>query len=290
METHVLPLPQTAHSAAPNYGITLTESITKALRKLHRVNPALSKTGWLHVGLVALALGLLPLDHRLVTGALVWLKPLKFALSGLAFTWTLAWLLAALPDAAQRAVRRISRGVALSMVVEISIIFIQAGRGVGSHYNVGSPLNGSLFGLMGIFILLNTVLTAWAVGLAWGYRPHGPAGYVWGLRLGLLVFLVGSALGGFMIHYHQHTVGGPDGGPGLPGLGWSTVAGDLRVAHFLGMHALQALPLLGWALSRRVPRRAAVLLTWVGAVLWAGAVAALLLGALAGQPLLAFNS
>ena len=70
-----------------------------------------------------------------------------------------------------------------------------------------------------------------------------------------------------MIHNNQHTVGAPDGGPGLPGLGWS--AGDLRAAHFLGMHALQALPLLGWAMSRWVPRRA-VALTWVGAALLRG--------------------
>ena len=130
-------------------------------------------------------------------------------------------------------------------------------------------------------------MTVWALYLAWRHRPFGPAGYVWGLRLGLLVFLVGSVLGGFMIHNQQHTVGAPDGGPGLPGLGWSTVAGDLRVAHFLGMHALQALPLLGWALSRWVPRRAA-LLTGVGAALYAAAVAGLLLGALAGRPPLFF--
>ena len=264
----------------------LGQRLADALRRLRHQNPPLAYVGWLNAGLAALALLLLPFDHRHVTGALVWAKPLKFSLSIVVYAWTLAWLLASLPTATQRSVRRLSRGVALSMVVEIGVIFVQAARGTTSHYNASSPLNGLLFGLMGVFILLNTVLTAWAVLLAWRHRPAGSAGYAWGVRLGLLVFLVGSVLGGFMIHANQHTVGAPDGGPGLPGLGWSTVAGDLRLAHFLGMHALQALPLLGWALGRWVPRRA-VALTWLGAVLYAAAVGGLLLQALAGHPLLA---
>jgi len=260
--------------------------LARTLRWLARQNPPLAYTGWLNVGLAGLALVLLPLDQRHVTGALVWAKPLKFSLSVVAYVWTLAGLLASLPAAAQRAVRRIGWGMALSMAVEQAVIFIQATRGTTSHYNAGSPLNAVLFGLMGVFILVNTVLTGWALYLAWRHRPAGSAGYAWGLRLGLAVFLVGSVLGGFMIHNQQHTVGAPDGGPGLPGLGWSTVAGDLRLAHFLGMHALQALPLLGWALGRWVPRRA-VALTWLGTALYVAAVGGLLLGALAGRPLLA---
>ena len=261
---------------------SLPARAAEALRVLHRVNAPLSWTGWLNLGLAGLALVLLPLDHRLVTGLPVWMKPLKFSLSITAFTWTLGWLLADLPAGAQRSVRRIGWGVAATMLVEQAVIFGQAARGTTSHYNASTPLNGLLFSAMGVGIMLNTALVTWAVYLAWRYRPHGPAGYVWGLRLGLLEFLVGSVLGGFMIHAGQHTVGHADGGPGLPGLGWSTVAGDLRLAHFLGMHALQALPLLGWAASRRVPRRA-VPLVLAGAALWAGAVAALLLQALAGR-------
>ena len=277
MKTALFPSPDSAAAPPPS-------PVREWLRTLHRANPLLSYTGWLNVGLAALALALLPFDHRLVTGALVWLKPLKFALSIIAFAWTLGWLLADLPAAAQRSVHCLSLGVALSMAVEQAVIFVQAARGTSSHYNGSSALNGVLFGLMGIFILVNTVMTIWAVYLAWRYRPHGPVGYVWGLRLGLLLFLVGSVLGGMMIHNMQHTVGAPDGGPGLPGLGWSTRAGDLRAAHFLGMHALQIIPLLGWGLSRWVPRRAA-LLTWAGAALYAGAVAGLFALALAGRPL-----
>ena len=43
-----------------------------------------------------------------------------------------------------------------------------------------------------------------------------------------------------------HTVGAPDGGPGIAGVGWSKQHGDLRVPHFLGLHALQIIPLLVW--------------------------------------------
>ena len=91
--------------AAPGWGPRLAA----ALRRLHTFSPALSRAGWLHLALAGLALVLLPLDHRHVTGAPVWLKPLKFALSGLAYTWTLAWLLASLPAAAQRSARRLGR-------------------------------------------------------------------------------------------------------------------------------------------------------------------------------------
>ncbi|MCB2377515.1 hypothetical protein LGH70_07975 [Hymenobacter sp. BT635] len=254
-----------------------TGSVRQFLRVLHRCNPALSGAGWLHAALALVALVLLPLDDRLVLGLHAWFKPLKFALSGLIYLWTLGWLLADLPAPAQRAVRRISRGVALSMVVEILVIFAQAARGTKSHFNVGSPLDSLLFSLMGVFIMLNTALLIWALVLTLRYRPFGPTAYVWGLRLGLVVFLVGSAIGGSMISHLGHTIGGADGGPGLPGLGWSTRYGDLRTAHFLGLHALQALPLFGWLLARYVPRLqasgqgvgiAAFTVLYVGAVGW----------------------
>jgi len=277
----------TSKSNSPALSLTsLLRSATEWLRTLHRVSPALSGAGWLHVLLLPGACLALAFDERLVTGVNPWLKPLKFTFSDIIYLWSLGWLLADLPAVAQRAVRRIGWGVAVAIVVEIVIIYAQAARGTTSHYNVGTALDGLLFSMMGVFIMVNTALIIWAVYLVWRHRPHGPAGYVWGVRLGLLLFLVGSAVGGAMISQAAHTVGAPDGGPGLPGLGWSTRAGDLRIAHFLGLHSLQALPLLGWWVSRKQPRRA-TLLTWLGAAVYAGVVALLYVQAMRGVPLVA---
>ena len=82
-----------------------------------------------------------------------------------------------------------------------------------------------------------------------------------------------------MVSRLGHTVGGPDGGPGLPVLNWSTRHGDLRVAHFVGMHALQVLPLLAWY------GRLSVRGTGLGALLYGALAVAVLVLALHGRPL-----
>lgn len=271
-------------SSALAADLSLSQQAARAVQTLHHTSPALAWAGWLHVGLALAAMLLFALDHRLVTGAPAWLKPLKFAVADGLFVWTLAWLLAGLPAAAQPAVAYIGWGVALSMTIETVVIFIQAARGQTSHYNTSSALNALLFGTMGIFILVNTVLSVWAAYLVWHYPLPGPAAYGWGVRLGLPLSILGALVGGLMIRHLGHTIGAPDGGPGLPGIGWSTRAGDLRIAHFMGLHALQALPVLGWVLGRWQPGRA-VPLVWLGTALYAAAAAVLLAQALAGQPL-----
>ncbi|OUJ74330.1 hypothetical protein [Hymenobacter crusticola] len=276
-----------ASSSAPAQpSFSFGKRLREMLIVLHRANPVLSWPAWIHVGLLGAAVLLLPFDHRIITGVAAWIKPIKFAVSNILYLWTLGWLLADLPAAAQRAVQRISWGVAVAIMVEIIIIYAQALRGTTSHYNISTPLNIILFNLMGIFIMLNTALIIWALVLVFRHRPHGPAAYVWGVRLGILFFLIGSLLGGIMIHQASHTVGAADGGPGLLGLGWSTRAGDLRIAHFLGLHALQFVPLAGWLLSRYLPRRA-VLGTWAFALSYAALTGAIFWEAMHGIPLVA---
>ena len=101
--------------------------------------------------------------------------------------------------------------------------------------------------------------------------------------------LVGLLEGFAMVALNGHAVGVPDGGPGLPLVGWSTTGGDLRIAHFVGMHALQGLPLLAAALAAvsRLDEITRVRLVRIAAAAWTGLVVLLTWQALRAQPLLA---
>ncbi|BBH63916.1 hypothetical protein ACTI_06010 [Actinoplanes sp. OR16] len=194
-------------------------------------------------------------DPRILTGVPIWLKPFKFAVSFVVYGWTLAWMLAVLPRRSRPAERAgiVVVGVA---VVELTIIVAQVIRGRTSHYNVATPLDATLWSLMGTSIMV--LFFAHVVIAVAALRQRIPDRAVaWAIRLGLLVSLLGMALGFLMTSQGgtpdaigAHAVGVPDGGPGMPITGWSTTGGDLRISHFVGLHALQALPILAFLLTR----------------------------------------
>jgi hypothetical protein len=139
------------------------------------------------------------------------------------------------------------------------------------------------------------LFVATAVAAVLVLRRRGlDAGVAVGMRWGLLVSLLGMAEAGLMIANRGwndgggHTVGAPDGGPGLPITDWSLLHGDLRVGHFVGLHALQALPILAWLLATRtgLDERTRARLLHVAAVAYAGLMVVLTWQALRGQPLL----
>jgi hypothetical protein len=240
------------------------------------------------VGVVALLVAGagLALDHRVITGAPAWLKPAKFAVSITAYVATLRWMLSSV-SGHRRLLGTISAVTVLALAGELLLIDVQVVRGTTSHFNAATPFDAAVFSAMGLLISAVFLLAALAGVLV--LRQRGlDAGLAAGIRWGLAVSLLGMAEAMLMISNHGwnptggHTVGAPDGGPGLPVIGWSTAHGDLRAAHFVGLHALQALPLLAWVLARRTGLDGWTRARLVGV---AGSAQAALVGLLAWQAL-----
>jgi hypothetical protein len=243
----------------------------------------------LMAGLAVVAATGVFVDDRVLTGAPIWLKPFKFAVSFGLYAFVLAWMLS-LSTRARRAGAVLGWVIVVASVVEMGLIVAQVVRGRTSHFNESTPLDAAIFSLMGATILVLWLATAGlAVVVLLRQRGLEPA-TAWAIRLGLGVGLVGMALGMLMIGGGAHAVGVPDGGPGLPLTGWSTTGGDLRIGHAIGLHALQVLPLLAAVLTQ-VPDRlldetARVRLVWIAAAGYAGVMALTTWQALRAQPLL----
>ena len=229
-----------------------------------------------------------PFDTRLVTGINPWIKPMKFAISIAIFLATIAWYTSELQPG-PRARAWITRTVLGTMLIEIVCIVGQAARGTTSHFNQSSVFDAAIFSLMGIAITVNTLAIAAMLWLLRRDTPPARAGYLWGVRLGLALFVLGSLLGFVIVANNGHSVPGPDGGAGLPFLNWSVDRGDLRVAHFIGLHALQALPLLGAGLDgSAVAPASRIRAVSAVAVVWLALMGATLALAVGGRPLVAF--
>jgi hypothetical protein len=205
-------------------------------------------------GLVCLVLSVVFLllarfSNGQVMGINAWIKPAKFAVSLAIYAWTMAWFCHELAPSFN--VKPFNWTVILMLGFELAYIAWQAGRGQLSHFNISSPVYSALFSLMATAITVVVFYTAY-IGVLFFSRdfPHLPDYYVWSIRIGIALFVIFSLEGFAMGARLTHTIGGPDGGPGLPVVNWSTRYGDLRVAHFIGMHALQVLPLLSFYLLK----------------------------------------
>ncbi|WP_180288862.1 hypothetical protein [Streptomyces sp. ScaeMP-e48] len=215
------------------------------------------------------AVGLV-VDDRVLAGAPIWAKPFKFTVSLAAYGLTLAWMLTHLTRG-HRTGWWAGNVVVLTSLVEMTIITVQVVRGKRSHFNAATPLDTALFSVMGI-----TIIVLWAATLAIGIlllrASIADRAAAWAIRGGVLIALVGAGLGFLMTLpsaeqqaagnldtaevIGAHSVGVPDGGPAMPLTGWSTTGGDLRAPHFVGMHALQLIPLFLIALVLLAPRLA----------------------------------
>lgn len=238
------------------------------------------------VGVIGiLVLGLLFLvDDTTVLGINRWIKPIKFFASAVIFIFTTGVFLIFLREKPYFK-KTISYGVIVAMAVELFLIVMQAARGTTSHFNVAEPFDAAIYSVMGIMIGINTLLIVELLLLYLFEEPDLDVVVNWGVRLGIVVFVLGSLQGGYLASQTGHTVGDRDGGPGLPFLSWSTVAGDLRVAHFLGLHAYQIVPLFALLVSGFPSgKRVGLLLVFGFAFIYLGFFAYVFIQALNGNP------
>ena len=209
-----------------------------------------------------------------LTGVNGWVKPLKFAISSAVYAGSIAWIATLLPTTS-RWYKLAAWTIAVSLLIETSLITLQVARGTISHYNISTPLDTTIYSLMATFISMlataniiclcvvlfhKAIPTIIRIACGWGL---GIA--VVGMVAGVLMTSVNvspSQLRTMQVDqkapasYGAHSVGVDDGGPGLPFVGWSTVAGDLRVGHFVGLHGLQVVPVFALLLiSGRLFRR-----------------------------------
>lgn len=270
------------------------------LQRLWKASAPLTAVGLLMAAALAGSLAAMAGDSSTVLGAPAWLKPTKFHASSAIYTLTLAWIFTFLPDR-RRLRATVGWITAVVLVLEVGIIDLQAARGITSHFNAATARDAILFGIMGAAIV---VLWGAAIALtvALFRQPFADSAFGWALRLGMLITVIGQASGFLMTVptaarlevarstglqvSGAHTVGAPDGGPGLPVTGWSREHGDLRVPHFIALHAVQALPALAWLLTPLLPppaRRRAVL---AAAAAYVAIFGLLVMQALNGHPLI----
>ena len=184
-----------------------------------------------------------------VAGTNAWHKPFKFTLSIGTYSWTIAWFMSYLPPTSF--VTTVSWLIIVMLGFEILYIGIQAGRGQMSHYNLSTPFYSGLYMAMALAATVVAFITLiLAVRFFTTPLPNLPDYYVWSIRLGLLLFFIFSMEGFVMGSRLSHTIGANAGGRTLPILNWSREYGDPRVAHFIGMHALQVLPLTAYYLLK----------------------------------------
>jgi hypothetical protein len=282
-------------------------SLLRMLGRAWAFSPLLTLAGLANLALIPLFLVAAILDPRIISGAPAWIKPLKFAISIAIFCVTFLWLLTFV-QGHTRLVKLAAGITGLGLLIEIVLIAMQVVRGTTSHFNSSTPFDATVFGLMAGFITAVSVCTL-LLGI-WLIRQQLPdATFAWGLRLGVFISVVGMMVaflmtsptadqlaaaqsGAGMPLIGAHAVGVADDGRGLPLLGWSTEGGDLRVPHFVGLHAMQVLPLLGALLGlagvrRRWSQRGRLGLMWTAGLGYLGLTLLLTWQALRGQSVIA---
>ncbi|KPL81598.1 hypothetical protein SE18_22165 [Herpetosiphon geysericola] len=253
---------------------------------------------------VVLALAGVIVDPREVLGQPVWMKSLKFAISFVFYAPTVLWMFSYV-KIRPRLMRFVLDACAAVLTIEIGLLVIQAVRGQPVHFNVATPIDTAIWSIMGTTIMIFYLINIVGFVVFLRQKPVADRAFMLSLKLGMGLMLIGFGLGflmtnptpdqldvlkagGTLAAMGAHTVGAADGGPGIALMGWSSDHGDLRIAHFIGIHGAQVLALVGWLLytaKQRFSDKQRLALVWGAAVGYLGLVASVTVQALRGQAL-----
>ena len=229
-------------------------SVRSFFQELDATDPVLSRLGWALLLVIPVFAALAVLVPAGTAAISPWIKPIKFSMSFSTFASTISLFLLALriPKWQLTLVRR---AIAASVALEILSLAAQAWR---SAYHLSGQflLDTSLAQMTNSMVMVNTAIVCWMLALFCANRVHTERidwPMVAAIRYSIVIFLVGNAIGGYMLARGSHTVGAADGGPGLPFVNWSVIAGDLRIAHFIAIHAIQIVPLFAYILAQMSP-------------------------------------
>lgn len=284
-----------------------THSPHKTLPKfnslLPRTHSMVAPLYWVGLALLIISiptLALTLLDGRQLQGVSVWLKPFKFQISTGAYLLTLALFMVWLPAQALRTkkARYVVWSAVISGLFEVAYITVQGSLGLASHYNLSSRFFANMYTLMGIgAVVLASASLVLGILIARNQAYELPALLKLAVVLGLiLTFVIGTGFGGYLSAQRAgHWVGGvlSDSG-GLPLVKWSRSGGDLRVAHFFGIHAMHFIPAFAFALHlagtkqiAQMTQTRAVKAVWIFAIAFTGFCTWTFVQALRGLPFFA---
>ena len=211
------------------------------IKNAHSANPALVALVAFSLSVLLLSLTGLLVDHRSLNGELVWAKPCKFSTSLAIYGVTLIWFGRYLTTH-KAFFKRISVASLIGTMVELTAIVIQVVRGTSSHFNTSTAFDHAIFVTVTLAIMpvAFSLIALFVMLLRERNLPHTVG---LSLQWGVFLTIFGLIPGVLMLNIH------PVASLKLPYIGWSASSGDLRVAHFWGIHALQVLPFTGLLLE-----------------------------------------
>lgn len=242
--------------------------------------PALRSAIVLCLVAIPLTLLLLGLDRRVLDDEALWLKPLKFHISLAVHGITVLVASRFLPEVWQsHTITKIGLFVFGAVILyEAIFLSLQAGRGVRSHFNdatafdaIGGFIMAAGAGVLVIVpLILGVALAAATLRGGWGSIAADPFPFAMALGFILAGWLGGQTGSAIGANGGPFVGVDPSAGPFMPLTGWSLNGGDYRISHFLGVHAMQAIPIAALILLAFLPSGVVAALTLPLAGGWAG--------------------